>query len=204
MGSKDGKLLYHLTSLSNLESILNGCLACRNNLVGVQIDDVADHDIIDKRNERFDLGKYVPFHFFMNSPFDGAVFLDSNNIGKEFVYICVKRELARSKGWKIIPRHPLNGEVVEIEDYESGFVKIRWELIDSQERNYGDRETKEACMAECIAESKVEVNDFFVIKCPSETIKRKVDELKRKYNIESFFTDKTTFTSIYYEGRIND
>lgn len=203
MSHKEGKLLYHLTSFANLESILTTGLICRNNL-NTQIDDVANHDIITKRNEKFQLGSYVPFHFFMSNPFDGSVFLDPKNRGKEFVYICVKRDYAKLHSWKIIPRHPLNEDSIEIMDYNKGFNIIRWDLIDAENRDYDIQEVKESCMAECIADGKVETSAIFLIKCPSTIVKNKVDKLIREQGLFNIFTDKTYFTGIYYKGRIYD
>lgn len=203
MGHKNGKLLYHLTSLTNLESILANNLICRNNLQ-IKIDDVADHDILIKRNEKFKLGNYVPFHFFMSNPFDGSVFLDSKNIGKEFVYICVKREYAKLHNWKIIPRHPLNENSIEIMNYDDGINNIQWDLIDAEDRDYNVLEVKESCMAECIANGKVETSAIFLIKCPSTTVKHKVDKILDDKDLSSIHTDITHFTNVYYNGRIND
>lgn len=203
MEHKDGQLLYHLTSVENLESILANGLICRNNLIN-KFDDVADHEIIIKRNEKFQLDNYVPFHFFMNNPFDGAVFLDSKNNGKEFVYICVKRDYAKSNNWKIIPRHPLNEDSIDIMEYSDGFNNIRWNYIDAENRDYNVPEVKAACMAECLANGKVEVSVIFLIKCPSITIRSKVDRILKDRGLSNIYTDRTQFARIYYNGRIND
>ena len=58
MKIKYGKLLYHLTKLSNLDSIIENGLVSRKILEdkAVTFADVADHDIMDKR-KRFGLDK---------------------------------------------------------------------------------------------------------------------------------------------------
>lgn len=72
--AKNGKLLYHLTSIDNLDSIFeNGLLPrkyVRENEIGFK--DIADPEIIDKR-ELLGLDKYTPFHFHPYTAFDYAV-----------------------------------------------------------------------------------------------------------------------------------
>ena len=58
---KDQKLLYHLTDIDNIPSILKDGLMPRAELNG------ADSDIIESR-EGLGLENYVPFHFFANNP----------------------------------------------------------------------------------------------------------------------------------------
>jgi len=67
---RNQKLLYHLTSTNNLQSILNQGFLSRDRLIA--FDDVAEPDIIEFRGQN-NLNKYVPFHFFANNPFDGRV-----------------------------------------------------------------------------------------------------------------------------------
>ena len=62
--TKDGKLLYHLTKLSNLDSIIQNGLMSRRDLEckGLLFEDVADPEILVKRN-CYGLDRYIPFHF---------------------------------------------------------------------------------------------------------------------------------------------
>ena len=71
---KTGKLLYHLTRLSNLDSILEHGLISRKLVKdnGVRFFDIADSEIISKRTE-LGLDEYTPFHFHPYSSFDVAV-----------------------------------------------------------------------------------------------------------------------------------
>ena len=59
---KEGQLLYHLTKLSNLNSIIQNGLVCRKNLTKKNINflDVADSAILNKR-KFLDLDSFVPF-----------------------------------------------------------------------------------------------------------------------------------------------
>ncbi|GMO15559.1 MAG: hypothetical protein Pg6A_01710 [Termitinemataceae bacterium] len=86
----DGKMIYHLTALDNIESIIRHGLLCRENIN--PITDVADQEIIEKRRV-MGLLSYVPFHFFVKNPFDGAVI--KNHFDTKFVYLSVYRSDAK-------------------------------------------------------------------------------------------------------------
>ena len=86
---KEGKFLYHLTSIDNLAKIIEEGLRARiflSNFV-----DIADTKIIEHRKE-YDLEKYIPFHFFLLTPFAGAV--QQSNPEKKFVYLAIERACA--------------------------------------------------------------------------------------------------------------
>lgn len=70
-----GSLLYHVTALSNLQSILKHGLLSRNDAIasGLLVKDVANSEIIEKRKE-LGILDCVPFHFFEPTPFTGAIF----------------------------------------------------------------------------------------------------------------------------------
>jgi len=162
------KLLWHLTAFDNLESILKNRLLARNHVR--KFIDVADQEIIQKR-DRFGLGDYVPFHFFQGNPFDGNVL--KANSDKKFCFIVLQRDLAKSKGYKILPKHPLSSEELVTYDYDDGMRMIDWELVDK--RDYSNQECKVACMAECLAPGCVKPNDFFAIKVQTESDKQIVE-----------------------------
>lgn len=179
MRIKNGRLLYHLTHIDNLESILNNGLLSRNdaNQLGSFLD-VANQDIIRNRHHH-ELDDYVLFHFHPYSAFDVAV---KETYGKEnFVYITITRELARENNFKIVPRHPLNGEF-ELFDYEEGFQLIDWETMETQMKDFTDddekAQAKQIKMAECISEEPISASDFFRIHCN----KKYVNDIKGRYN----------------------
>ncbi|RMR31374.1 hypothetical protein ALP36_02125 [Pseudomonas syringae pv. coriandricola] len=104
---KEQKLLYHLTSLENLDGIFQEGLKSRADLTVFA--DVADSEILKKR-QALELDRYVPFHWFAANPFDGSVQINRPN--SKFVLISVYRSFAKQNGWKVIPRHPLaNNEI---------------------------------------------------------------------------------------------
>ncbi|UFP99571.1 DarT ssDNA thymidine ADP-ribosyltransferase family protein [Pseudomonas fitomaticsae] len=160
---KDQKLLYHLTSVENLDGIFKDGLKPRAGLSGFK--DVADAEILKKR-QALQLDKYVPFHWFAKNPFDGSV--QRNRPEAQFVLISVYRSTARQYGWKIIPRHPLAGDSIQLLDYEQGFEAIEWNVMSS--RDYLDPHCKSICMAECLAPGVVKPEAFFKIFTPSEEV----------------------------------
>ena len=72
--TRNKKLLYHLTELDNMNSIIEYGLMSRADIKNKKLKyhDVADQAIIGKREE-LGLDKYVPFHFHPYSAFDVAV-----------------------------------------------------------------------------------------------------------------------------------
>lgn len=168
---KEQKLLYHLTSLNNLESILINGLVARKYIHS--FDDIADPEIIDFR-EKNGLNDYVPFHFFAGNPFDGKVQKASPD--KEFIYICVHRKLAKLNNFKIIPRHPASMGLLTLYDYLNGIEVIDWDTMDN--RNYSNQDCKHICMAECLSPIKVTSDSFNSIYVKNEEIK---DYILNKY-----------------------
>lgn len=179
MEIKKQKILYHLTHIDNLESIMENGLLSRNDALKLNQSfvDVADPDILKKRKlNRLD--DYVLFHFYPNSAFDTAV---KEKFGSEnFVYIAIYKEFAKDNGFKVIPIHPLHGDF-EIYDYEEGFEKINWELFEKKMQDISPLQRTDARltkMAECISIDRVNPDSFFCIYCHDS----KVEELKKKYS----------------------
>ncbi|AZZ92434.1 DUF4433 domain-containing protein [Hahella sp. KA22] len=161
---KNKMLVYHLTALENLPSILANGLMARAELQANSFEDIADSEIIRSRAEQ-SLDSYVPFHFFSRTPFDYAA--QRGNIDVPFILIAVRRSHAKARSWKIIPRHPLslnNGEKVVIMEYDQGIEAINWALMESTDHCYGaDSDYKQACMAECLSPTAVSAANFHSI-----------------------------------------
>ena len=177
---KSGKLLYHLTRLDNLESIIVNGLASRS-LVrknSISFGDVADQKIIVKR-VALGLDEYVPFHFHPYSAFDKAV--KSTYINDEFVYITITREDARYNKCKILPRHPLAHEGFTLLDYDEGIEAIDWEAM--QTPGNDDEYIKNVKMAECLTKSVIPAKYFQSICVRNEEIKGIVEEMLRNNGI---------------------
>lgn len=155
------ELFYHLTPVCNLESILDHSLCSRATLVNTQKQDfcdIADHQIIEKR-EQLDITNFVPFHFFCKNPFDIAVFKQHSN--KEFCYITIKRDFAKTNNFKILAQHPLSKNTKFYDDYQEGFAQIQWDEMN--DHDYNDPTCKQICMAEALSPISIDCKDFHLI-----------------------------------------
>jgi hypothetical protein len=174
---KDQYFVYHLTSVENLDGIFKEGLKPRADLT--QFTDVADSEILKKR-KALDLDRYVPFHWFAANPFDGRVQLSKPQ--SKFVLISVFRSFAKQNRWKIIPRHPLANDAIELLDYNEGFEAIDWELMNT--RDYQDSECKSVCMAECLSPSVVAPKDFSRIYVPNNEVEELCTAKMREANLK--------------------
>lgn len=168
MSIKNKKLLYHLTSLDNLDSILKWGLLSRDEID--YFDNIADPDIIDFRKKN-NLTKYVPFHFFADNPFDGIV--QKKSPSKEFIYICLFREFAQKNDFRIIPKHPIAMTPLILYNYLNGYEIIEWEIMNN--RDYSDRNCKHICMAECLSPKTISPISFSQIFVRTEKVKQIVE-----------------------------
>ncbi|EGQ8901386.1 DarT ssDNA thymidine ADP-ribosyltransferase family protein [Vibrio vulnificus] len=175
---KNGKQLYHITSIQNLPSILKEGLLPRKQRKPVV--DVADKEILTGR-AKHGLDAMVPFHFFANNPFDGRVQKDHPK--ETFVLIAISRAHAEKNNWSISAKHPLNGEF-KLLDYAKGIEAIDWDTMDK--RDYTTREGKSVCMAECLSPKVVPANDFQQIFVKSAEDKQTVEAMLRDVGIEGW------------------
>ncbi|MGY2799686.1 hypothetical protein ACVWV0_003862 [Ewingella americana] len=180
---EDQALLYHLTCMDNLPSILDTGLRSRASVKGEFVD-VADGEIITGR-EALNLQTMVPFHFFTKNPFDGRVLRDHNT--KSFCIISVRRTFANENGWKVIPKHPLSSSsAVSLLDYDQGMAQINWEIMNT--RDYKNAECKSICMAECLSCVTVEPENFCCIYVKNDDEKKYVEGLIKKQGLSIFVT----------------
>ncbi|GKX45260.1 MULTISPECIES: DarT ssDNA thymidine ADP-ribosyltransferase family protein [Pectobacterium] len=179
---RDKKLLYHLTCIDNLESIIDTGLRSRSSLKG-NFKDVADGEIIQGRGAKA-LEEMVPFHFFAGNPFDGRVLVDNKTL--EFCMITVQRNVAQKNKWKILPKHPLASEGVELMDYDKGMKSIDWEVMDK--RDYKDTNCKLVCMAECLSTETVLPSSFFCIYVKDASAKKRVEQWVKDKDL-NFYID---------------
>lgn len=182
---REQKLIYHLTAVENLPSILDRGLLPRAQLKGFA--DVADAEILEGR-QKMGLEHHVPFHFFARNPFDGRVKHDHPNL--KFALIAVKRSTARQLSWSVIPRHPLaGGDVIQLMNYDDGFNTINWEKMG--QRNYADPECKSICMAECLSPGPVKPDLFSNIFVHDEETRSKVHSLVVAKGLETYVNVNT-------------
>ena len=172
-----GKLLYHITHIDNIPSILLYGLTPRKKLQedGVHgFKDIADHEILSKREGyKKALSGYVPFHFYARNPFDGAV---CKKYGAEnMAIITIKRELYKNYKFFIIPSHPLDKDSPDIYPYEDGIKLVRWDILDGETgRDYHNPEIKNACMAECVISYTIPARGFHSIFVKNDNTKKDI------------------------------
>ena len=178
---KSGKLLYHLTELKNLESIIRFGLIPRKVLLEntVTFEDIANPEIIVKR-ERLGLDEYIPFHFHPYTAFDLAV--KKQHANDEMMYICIRSQLARRNNFKVLPKHPLSLEDCQLYDYEEGFKRIDWDTM--AKVGLTDPDSKQTKMAECLSAKVIPVDCFQCFYVPSEQSKEFAENTLRAYGIK--------------------
>ena len=169
---KEGKLLYHLTKLENLDSIIKNGLLPRKYAKDLKFCDVANPEIIEKRS-KFNLDKYTPFHFHPYSAFDVAV--KGTYSEDDFIYICIKRQLAKQNNFKILPKHPLSINECSLLEYDNGFNEIDWDAM--QTSGNEDEYIKHVKMAECVTDLRIPVEKFFCIYVKDEKNKKIVEDM---------------------------
>ncbi|EAJ0349253.1 DUF4433 domain-containing protein [Campylobacter lari] len=184
ISAKDKKLLFHLTPIKNVESILKNGLKPRSCLNEENFEDTANPDIINKREE-MGLTKYIPFHFIPNGPYDGSV--RKSNPDEDFAYICVSRSTVKDN-CKIIVGHPLNNSTENNSDklynWDEGFEKK--DCVSTDKRDYIDEVCKQI-MSESLYLETITHKNIQCIWVPSaqvskfEKIKK---ELKGKFHID--------------------
>lgn len=172
---KEGKLIYHITALQNLDSILENGL-CPRGSIDFDFVDIADEEILKSRS-KFELANYTPFHFFCPTPFAGSVQLANKD--SKFIYITLKRDFAEYNNFKVVPTHPLHYDEDPLE-WKDGIKAINWDLM--SQRDYESHLCKETCMAEAIFNGIIEAKlfkSFYVKDVETKTI---VEEKLRKFN----------------------
>lgn len=172
--TRNKKLLYHLTELDNMASIIDYGLLSREMLKKTRIiyHDVADTEIISQR-EIMGLDKYIPFHFHPYSAFDVAV--KRTHPDDKFVYITIKRELASLAGFKVLIRHPLSHDECILYNYEEGISKIDWDTL--EKAGTEDSYSKNVKMAECLSDKPIPALLIQCVYVPDEWTKEYVDQL---------------------------
>lgn len=187
MSIKDGKLFYHLTSIDSFESIVKNGLMSRDELSrnNLSFTDTADHDILQERN-RLGLSQYILFHFHIHTAYDTAV--KNNNTGKEFIYLCIHRDIAKENNFLILPIHPASTEQPNLLGYDEGLKQIDWDVMEisiSEAKTAGVdlRYHKQVRMAECLSPLTIPIEYFQSINVLDENCKKYVEDILKKYNI---------------------
>ena len=180
---KEGKLLYHLTTMDNIKNIIEKGLLPRSELTkrSETFKDTANSEILSRRKEQ-SLDEYVPFHFFVKNPYDGRQFRDHPDI--KFVYISITREFLKTNNGVIIPKHPLSeaNHTLETMPYSHGFDAIDWDLV--AKRDYLDQECKRACMCEALHKGVVPSENFNSIVVKTKEDYNLIDQLIKQFSLK--------------------
>lgn len=172
--TRNKKLLYHLTALENMNSIIQFGLMSRKkvNEMKITYNDVADYEILDKR-ELFGLDSYVPFHFHPYSAFDVAV--KRSNPETKFIYITIRRELAQMAEFKVLAKHPLSLDECILYDYEEGIKQIDWDTL--EQAGGTDSYSRNVKMAECLSTKAIPASLIQCVYVPDDWTKGYVEQL---------------------------
>lgn len=178
---KTGKLLYHLTDIKNLPSIIKHGLLSRMELQKTitKFSDIANPEIIIKRKNT-NLDRYIPLHFHPYSAFDTIV--KRSNPKKDFIYLCITRDFARQQRFLILPKHPLSKidyDTCSPLPYDEGFNNIDWDTMSKTNEQLRDNENyaKQVKMAECLANRPIKIEEFFCIYTKNDKNQKKVEEM---------------------------
>ncbi|MCR5701086.1 MAG: DUF4433 domain-containing protein [Lachnospiraceae bacterium] len=176
--TREKKLLYHLTQLDNMISIIENGLMSRKEVesLGIRYRDVADKEIISRR-EVLGLDKYIPFHFHPYSAFDVAV--KKSHPDDKFVYITIKREFAKWAEFKVLIKHPLSLEECNLYEYSEGIARMDWDTL--EKTGVDDQYSKNVKMAEVLCDRTIPAS---LIQCVYVA-----DEWTKEY-VEQLFWDK--------------
>lgn len=173
-GVRKKQLLYHLTKVKNMETIINCGLLPRRYLLeqGMLFGDVADPQIITRR-EQLGLDKYTPFHFHPYSAFDVAV--KNTHSSEKFVYICIRRALAEFNNFKILIKHPLSQQECVLYDYIEGIDNIDWDTMEKV--GTMDEYSRNVKMAECLTDKCIPAELFQCVYVADEETKLYIEGL---------------------------
>ena len=182
MNIKIGKLIYHQTSIKNLQSIIENGLLSREQLqtLGFNFKDIADHEILAGRAE-MNLYKYVPFHFHPYTAFDYKIRADHPN--ENFIYLCMYRNHAETLNASILTAHPLSTTPrPQLLPYPDGFSNIDWDTMEITSGNPGYN--TQVRMAECLIENCVSINEMACIYVKNTEDYNHVYNMLNTYNIK--------------------
>ena len=192
-----GKLLYQMTSLYNIPSIIEHGIISRKMLESTRIpfNDICSYNVSENRkHSQLGLSAYVSFHFFPRTLFEKSA---CNRIGYDnlaIISIYRPKNSEKVNQYKIIPTHPLSGGNHQLFTYKNGIQKVRWNILDDYDAydhkyDYTNNMTRCATMAECLVPQKVEPDEIAWIFVYNEKGKR---YLLSKLGLNHPFSNKIT------------
>ena len=189
MKIKDGKLLYHLTTLDVFKSIVANKLLSRGDLNRQNLDfvDTANPEILEGR-ERLGLADYIPFHFHIHTNYD--TYVKGHNPEQSFIYLCLSRAYAQSNGFSILPIHPTSSIHPHIYSYDEGINAINWDIMELRKTDplpFGVTEQQRGLirMAKCLSPSPLPINVFKCIYVKNDDNASYVTRVLQQYGIQT-------------------
>lgn len=195
------KLLYHITDFNNLESILQHGSLLASNVVkekGVEYKNIAHNNIQDRRLMKIvplppngNLHDYVPFYFAPRSPMLYAIYkgqVESYDKGQDqIIYLITKTDIIHNAGlgYVFTDGHAVMGFTDFFKNLEN-LDKIDWEVMESRFwfDTEDDPDRKRRRQAKFLVHEAVPINVLLGFAVKNEEMKRKVEEVINKYNID--------------------
>jgi len=179
MNKADNFMVWHLTNINNVPTILEDGLLSRNLLKEkkrVFIDNSPD-DLTEKRS-RLGFDDYVPFHFFPLNPYDIFEFQRNRDREEIFCFLTVKDEDVIKLGGKAVLGYSNHKGSVEFLDYGKTLKKI--DDI-RQHTDYMKRKEKFDALGECLIPHRVSPEYIYSIVIGSETHRDIIEEFVDLY-----------------------
>lgn len=195
------KLLYHITDINNLESILQHGGLLASNVVkqkDVEYENIAHNNIQDRRAMKIvplpphgNLHDYVPFYFASKSPMLYAIHkgqVEGYEKGQnQIIYLISRTDIIHNAGLDYVftDGHAVMGFTEFFKNLED-LDKVDWEVMksrfwfDTEE----DPDRKRRRQAEFLVHEAVPINVLLGFAVKDEEIQRKVEEVIDKYNID--------------------
>lgn len=195
------KLLYHITDINNLESILqHGGLLAVNvvNQKGVEYENIAHNNIQDRRSIKIvplpphgNLHDYVPFYFASKSPMLYAIYkgqVEGYDKGQDqIIYLITRTDIIHNAvlDYVFTDGHAVMGFTDYFKNLED-LDKIDWEVMDTRFwfDTEEDPDRKRRRQAEFLVHNVVPINALLGFAVKNEDMKQKVEEVINKYNID--------------------
>ncbi|TXL67478.1 DUF4433 domain-containing protein [Cerasibacillus terrae] len=193
------KLLYHITDLDNLESILQQGGLLANNVVnekGVEYENIAHNNIQDRRSMKTvplppngDLHDYVPFYFAPRSPMLYAIYkgqVEGYELGQEhIIYLVSRTDVIHNAQLKYVftDGHAVMVFTEFFKDLQE-LDKIDWDVMNSRYwfDTEEDPDRKRRRQAEFLVHKGIPIDILLGFAVKNEEMKRKVEDVIHKYN----------------------
>ena len=200
MDTYENRLVYHITHIDNLESIIQNGLLSTNKKKDMNVShvNIANKSIQETRSEMVvpcgpggTIHDYVPFYFASRTPMLLGVINTKNYDQPLMVYLCLKLDVI-DKGNAVFTDASANTKTPpNFYDKKEHLDNLDWEIIDSEKWSF-DEDARHKHMAELLVKDKVRIEDVYGIVVFNDYIKKKV--------LDIFLKHSCTPPNIYFSG----